>query len=218
VGTSAYGGLDLLQPLVDAGHEIGVLHPMASVATATDDIAVLAGAGAAVGAHDDAMRTLLHGLAHVLDLHAIDMPGDAWPLHAAACTFAANGATALVAATEDLAEEAGLHPDVARAAYGRLAIMALDRAAHLGATAALAGPVLRGDATAIAAQVAAVRSSTVQVDALFIPIVASIANRAFTSGRIDMATHRELLEAVLDPSQFDDGSFRYRDADGKTDE
>lgn len=218
VGTSAYGGLQLLQPLADAGHEIGVLHPMASIATATEDSEVLAGAGAAVGASDDPMRTMLHALAHVLELHAIDLDDAAWPLHAAACTFAANGAAALVAATEDLAEEAGMHPDVARAAYGRLAIQTLDRAAHVGATAALTGPVLRGDAAAIAAQVSAVRHSTAQVDALFIPIVASIANRAFTSGRIDMATHRELLEAVLDPTQFDDGSFRFRDTDQGADE
>lgn len=213
VGTSAFGGLQLLQPLLEAGHDVGVLHPMASIATVEDDDAALVGAGAAIGANDDAMRTLLHGLAHAIELHAFELAPAAWPLHAAACTFAANGATALVGATEDLAQEAGMHPDIARAAYGRLAIQALDRAVHAGATAALTGPVLRGDATAIAAQVTAVRASTAQTDALFIPIVASIANHAFTSGRIDMATHRELLEAILDPSQFDDGSYRYRDID-----
>lgn len=201
VGTSSHGGLSTLAPLAAAGHEVGVLHPVATVADTTD-IEALPGAGAAIGAPDDPMRTFLHALAHALELHPFDLDDDAWALHAATCTVAANGATALVAAVEDLAGEADLHPELARAAYGRLALAAVDRAARLGATDALSGPVLRGDAGAIASQVTAVRSSTSHVDALFIPIVASLANRAFTAGRIDMDAHRAVLEAVLDPTQF----------------
>jgi predicted short-subunit dehydrogenase-like oxidoreductase (DUF2520 family) len=214
VSTSAVGGTRGLQALADLGHDVGVLHPMTSVVRREDGPAVLTGAGAAIGADDDATRTLLYALAHALDLHPFDLDAGAWALHAAACTIAANGATALVGAIEDLAADAGIHPDVARAAYGRLAVAALDRAAREGSVAALTGPVLRGDAAAVAEQVRAVRDSSSQVDALFIPIVASIANRAFTSGRLEMQAHREVLEAVLDPSQFTDGAFRYReDAD-----
>lgn len=201
VATSAFGGPGALAPLAAAGHEVGVLHPMATV-TEPGDMESLAGAGAAVGTGDDAMRTFLHALAHALELHPFDLADEAWALHAATCTVAANGATAMLAAVEELAAEAGIHPELARAAYGRLALAAVDRAARLGATEALAGPVLRGDAAAIASQVTAVRHSTTHVDALFIPIVASLANRAFTAGRIDMDAHRALLEAVLDPTQF----------------
>jgi predicted short-subunit dehydrogenase-like oxidoreductase (DUF2520 family) len=202
VGTSAHGGLDAFASLAAAGHDVGVLHPMASVVDGGADVSVLAGAGAAIGAPDEASRTLLHALAHAIDLLPFDLDDRAWPLHAAACTVAANGATALLAAAEDLASEAGIHPDIARNAYGRLAATAMDRATRVGSIDALAGPVVRGDAGAVAAQVLAVRGSTSQVDALFIPILATLANRAFTSGRIDMDTHRVLLEAVLDPTQF----------------
>jgi predicted short-subunit dehydrogenase-like oxidoreductase (DUF2520 family) len=202
IGTSAFGGLGALQPLAAAGHDIGVLHPMASVVDAGVEVSVLAGAGAAIGADDDPSRTLLHALAHAIALHPFDLAEAAWPLHAAACTFVANGPAALVGAAEELAEESGIHPDVALAAYGRLATAAIERAAQVGSIDALGGPILRGDAAALAAQVRAVRASTSQVDALYIPIVAMLANRAFTSGRIDMETHRNLLEAVLDPSQF----------------
>ncbi|MCB0879016.1 MAG: DUF2520 domain-containing protein [Thermoleophilia bacterium] len=210
VSMSAFGGLALLDPLVDAGHEVAVLHPMASI---NDDDAVLSGAGAAVGSANDAMRTMAHALAHALELHPFDLADEAWALHAAACTFAANGATALMSAIEDLAAEAGEHPEMARAAYGQLAMVAIDRAMRLGTVPALAGPILRGDAGAVAAQLTAVRGSASQTDALFIPIVATIANRAFTSGRIGMDAHREVLEAVLDPTQFEDGEFRYRKGD-----
>lgn len=218
VSTSAHGGLAALMPLMEAGHSIGVLHPVASVAELDGNPASIAGAGAAVGAGDDIERTFLHALAHALDLHPFDLDEAAWPLHAAACTLAANGVAAMLAAAEELAAEADVHEGVARSAYGRLAASAVDRAGRTGPIPSLAGPVLRGDAAAIASQVRAVRASSGEVDALFIPVVATVANRAFTSGRIDMPAHRELLEAVLDPSQFDDvEGFRYRaDPEGDT--
>jgi predicted short-subunit dehydrogenase-like oxidoreductase (DUF2520 family) len=212
VSTSAHGGLAALAPLAAAGHTVGVLHPVASVADDTDDPAAILGAGAAIGANDDAERTFLHALAHALGMLPFDVDAHAWPLHAAACTLAANGTGAVLAAVEELAGDAGIHAGIARSAYGRLAGTAVARAQHLGAVDSLAGPILRGDAAALAAQVRAVRDASGEVDALFIPVVATVANRAFTSGRIDMRTHRELLEAVLDPTQFDEGGFRYRDA------
>lgn len=211
VSTSAHGGLGALAPLAAAGHATGVLHPVASVSDDTADPAAIAGAGAAIGARDPIEHTFLDALSHALGMHPFEVADTAWPLHAAACTLAANGVAALLAATEDLAAEAGVHEGIARSAYGRLAGMAVDRAQRVGPIASLAGPILRGDAAALAGQIRAVRESSTEVDALFIPVVATVANRAFTSGRLDMQAHRELLEAVLDPTQFDESGFRYRD-------
>ncbi len=207
VATSAHGSMDALAPLAGAGHDVGVLHPVASVADHDAGPDALAGAGAAIGASDDAMGTFLHALAHALELRPFDLGTDAraWALHAAACTLAANGPAVLLAAADDLAVEAGIHEGVARGAYGRLAASAIDRAVRTSPVASLAGPVLRGDAAAVAAQVTAVRASSSQADALFIPIVASAANHAFTAGRIDMDAHRAVLEAILDPTQFATG-------------
>lgn len=207
VSTSAYGGREVLAPLAAAGHATAVLHPVASVADHAADPAALTGAGAAIGAGDDAELALVQALAHALGLNPFVLDEDAWPLHAAACTLVANGAAALLAAAADLAATVGVHEGVARSAYGRLAGSAVDRASRIGAIESLAGPIVRGDASALAAQVSAVRASSTEVDALFIPVVASVANRAFTSGRIDMTAHRALLEAVLDPTQFEDGAF-----------
>jgi predicted short-subunit dehydrogenase-like oxidoreductase (DUF2520 family) len=209
VSTSAHGGLRVLEPLAAAGHATGVLHPVASIADDTGDPAALVGAGAAIGAADPVEHTFLDALAHALGMHPFDVPDEGWALHAAACMLASNGVGALLAATEDLAAESGIHEGIARSAYGRLAATAVERALRVGPITSLAGPILRGDAAALAAQISAVRESSTEVDALFIPVVATVANRAFTSGRIDMQSHRELLEAVLDPTQFDESGLRY---------
>ncbi|MCW2927305.1 MAG: uncharacterized protein JWM86_1273 [Thermoleophilia bacterium] len=213
VSTSAWGGRTVLAPLAALGHATAVLHPMATVADHSVDVAALSGAGAAIGAGDDAESTLAGALAHTLGLHPFPLEEAAWPLHAAACTLASNGPAALLAAAADLAATIGVHDGVARSAYARLAAAAVDRAARMGAVESMAGPILRGDAAAVATQVAAVRHSSTEVDALFIPVVASVANRAFTTGRIDMAAHRSLLEAVLDPTQFVDGEFTHGDGE-----
>ncbi|MCW2921866.1 MAG: hypothetical protein JWL76_1740 [Thermoleophilia bacterium] len=204
VSTSALGGIDVLAPLAAAGHDVGVLHPVASVADHHEGPDALAGAGAAIGATDEPTRTFLHALAHALSLRPFDLGADAgtWALHAACCTLAANGPAVLLAAVDDLAAEASMHEGVARGAYGRLAASAVERAVRSGPVESLAGPIVRGDAAAVAAQVAAVRASGSQADALFIPIVATAANQAFTAGRLGMDGHRAVLEAILDPSQF----------------
>ena len=185
---------------------VGVLHPVASISDHDVGPDALAGAGAAVGAPDDASRTFLHALAHALSLRPFDLAPDpgTWALHAACCTLAANGPAVLLAAVDELAAQAALHEGVARGAYGRLAASAVERAVRIGPVESLAGPILRGDAAAVAAQVAAVRASGSQADALFIPIVATAANQAFTAGRLDMDAHRAVLEAILDPTQFVD--------------
>ncbi|MEO6866459.1 MAG: DUF2520 domain-containing protein [Gaiellales bacterium] len=208
VTMSSHGGVTRLAPLAAAGHLVGVLHPVASITDDAADPSQLTGGGAAVGADDEAMRTFLHAFAHVLDLVPFDMPEASWPIHATACTIIANGVASLLAAVEDLAAEAGLHAGVAQSVYGRLAATGIERALRVGPVQSLAGPIVRGDAAAIATQVLAARASTSEVDALFIPVVATMANRAFTSGRIDMQTHRNLLEAILDPSQFDEDGPR----------
>ncbi len=206
VSTSARGGIDVLAPLAGPNHDLGVLHPVASVADHDADPDALAGAGAAIGAADEATRTFLHALAHALALRPFDLGTGAgtWALHAACCTLAGNGPAVLLASVDELAAEASLHEGVARGAYGRLAASAVERAVRIGPVESLAGPILRGDAAAVAAQVAAVRVSGSQADALFIPIVATAANQAFTAGRLDMDAHRAVLEAILDPTQFVD--------------
>ena len=213
VSMSAAGGVAALQPLAALGHVTCVVHPVATLADTECQPSDLAGAGAGVAADDDAARTFAGAVAHALGLVPFDVPAPAWPLHAAACTLAANGVVAMLAAAETIAEDAGIADGAVAGAYARLAERAVQRTIRSGPVDAMAGPILRGDAASIARQIVAVRESTREIDALFIPVVATIANRAFLAGRLTMQQHRELLEAVLDPTQFDDGTFRFRETD-----
>lgn len=186
VSTSAVGGLTPLAPLADLGHATAVLHPVASVPTYGPDARTLLGAGAAVGAGDDAARALAHGLAHALGMLPFDLPDAAWPLHAAACTAAANFTLSVLAMAEEFATEAGIHEGIARATYASLAANNIARAVRTGAVAAIGGPIVRGDASALAAQAAAVARHAPANEAAFLTLAASTIRRTFEAGRIDI--------------------------------
>lgn len=196
VSTSAAGGLAALEPLARAGHDVCVLHPVASITEADPSGGALSGAGAAIGARDDAAQTFAHALAHALGMHPFDLFDDGWPLHAAACTAAANFTLAVLGLTEDLAAAAGVHDGVARAVYGRLAREAVERATRDGALAALAGPVPRGDAAAISKQVHAVATHAPAHELAFASLLSSTIRRAFEGGRIDFDTAARLQTTI----------------------
>ena len=203
VSTSAAGGMRALDPLTAAGHVTCVLHPVATVTGHEGETGPFAGAGAAIGAEDDASRTFAHALAHALLLLPYDLDAAAWPLHAAACATAANLTTTLLAMTEDLAREAGIHEGVARSVYGRLAASAVDLAIREGAGAQCAGPIVRGDVAAVRSQLIAVRTHTPQHQDLFRAGIAEAVQRAFGAGRIDMDTAHRLASALADAMQHD---------------
>lgn len=196
VSTSSAGGLSALAPLTSAGHDACVLHPAASFVQADGDHGALHGAGAAIGAHDDASRTLAHALAHALGMVPFDLEEPAWPLHAAACTASANFTLSVLAMAEDIAAEMGLHEGVARATYGRLAAAGVERAVRSGAVATIGGPVLRGDATTLATQARAVAEHLPAHEAAFLTLAASTIRRTFEAGRIDVDTALRLGTAL----------------------
>jgi predicted short-subunit dehydrogenase-like oxidoreductase (DUF2520 family) len=203
ISTSAAGGIRALDELAAAGHTTCVLHPVATVTGHEGEVGPFAGAGAAIGADDDAARTFAHALAHTLSMLPFDLDAAAWPLHAAACATAANLTTTLLAMTEDLAREAGIHAGVARSVYGRLAASAVDRAIREGAGAQCAGPIMRGDVAALSSQLIAVRMHAPQHQDLFRAGLAEAVQRAFGSGYIDMDTAHRLSAAVADAMQHD---------------
>jgi len=91
-------------------------------------------------------------------------------IHHAACCVAANHVVALLAQVERLAAVAG----VPRDAYLALARGALDNIAALGASAALTGPVARGDHGTIARHRAALDAVAPRERALYDALVAAI--------------------------------------------
>ncbi|MCW2923334.1 MAG: hypothetical protein JWM98_738 [Thermoleophilia bacterium] len=196
VSTSADGGLRALAPLARLGHLVSVLHPVASVADDAADPAVLVGAGAAVGADDEPGRVFAHALAHALGLHPFDLTEAAWPLHAAARTAAANLVAATFGVAQSLAAEAGVHPDVARAGYGRLAQASIERCIRAGADSAIGGAIVRGDAASLARQLDGVAGALPGATEFMREGLRSAVSRVAMAGRIDVAASHDLEAAI----------------------
>lgn len=216
ISTSAAHGVEVLAPLASAGHAVCVVHPVASVTTTDPTVAdPFRGAGAAIGSTSDAERTFAHAFARALGLVPVDLPGSAqaWHLHAAACTAAANLVSTVLALAQDAAAEIGVPDAVARTLYGRLASQAADRATRDGASEAIGGAITRGDAVSLGQQLLAVRERLSRYEELFDVGVTTAAHAAFVAGRIDMATTRRIsaaagavMAARIDPDEPPTGS------------
>ncbi|HVE93524.1 MAG TPA: DUF2520 domain-containing protein [Acidimicrobiales bacterium] len=104
--------------------------------------------------------------------HAVSLADDpqARAIHHAACCVAANHVVALLAQVERLAATVG----VPREAYLALARGALENVAELGATAALTGPVARGDQGTIKRHRAALDAVAPRERALYDALVAAL--------------------------------------------
>lgn len=135
---------EALAPLAGCGASRGTLHPLLAVADAARGATSLGGAFFAVEG-DPAARAaagaLVRGIgARFFELDATQMTG----YHAAA-VLASNHPVALWAAAAELLGQAGVPGDVAPRALAALARSVLDNVERLGPSAALTGPVQRGD-------------------------------------------------------------------------
>jgi predicted short-subunit dehydrogenase-like oxidoreductase (DUF2520 family) len=133
-----------------------------------------------------------------------DVTDDVWPLHAAACTAAANFSRTLLDLVDDIAQEAHIPTAVARAAYGTLALRNLDAARADGPVAGLAGPITRGDVDSVALQIDAVREAVPTHAATFDSLMRATVQMAFAGGRIDVDTAAALASVVASVASDDD--------------
>ena len=152
--TSGRHGLEVFDGV--PGIRRGALHPVAPFANGPVASRTMVGAPAVV-VGDPAAERLLRQLCRRLDLVPIAARAGDRVLYHAACALAANGLTALFAASLDAFAASGV---VTADAAQQLAV-ALMRAAIDGCSrdpvSALTGPVRRGDAATVAAHVRALR-------------------------------------------------------------
>lgn len=143
---SASTPLDVLEP-----RERFLLHPLVSVSSPD---ASLAGAYAAVAGNTTRALDTAEALARALGLRPIRVAEADRALYHASASLAANALVALLWDAEQMAVSAGLP----REALAPLAAGALDAWQARGASAALTGPVARGDEETVARQRDAVAS------------------------------------------------------------
>ena len=180
-----------LMPLAAAGHDICVIHPVASFTELDGSTEPFTGAAAAIGAIDDATATFANALAHALDLVPFQIDEDGWPAHAAACTAAAGYVGLALSLANELSFAAHIHEGAARGAYGRLAAQAVERFQTSGATSS-SGAIVRGDVDSLKRQIRAVRQHASGFEEFVDASTTASIHAAFTSGAIDIDTARAL--------------------------
>ena len=146
----AYGP-ELLAPLAARGASVGVLHPMAALGAGGRG--VLAGASARIEG-DPPARAAARRIARRLGLVPLPRPVRSRAVYHAAASLGSNDVLALLLGARDLLVTAGMPRRAAERALVALAEGTIATARRAGLEAALSGPVVRGDAKTVAAQLA----------------------------------------------------------------
>ncbi|MBI4410432.1 MAG: DUF2520 domain-containing protein [Gemmatimonadetes bacterium] len=135
---------DVLTPLHSAGYAIGSLHPLQTVADRWSGGDRLFGAAFAL-AGEPAAIAAGRRLVSALGGRTLLIPPALRPVYHAAAVLASNSLVALAAAAARLLGQAGVAEDDAVPSILPLVRGTLDNLEHLGAPAALTGPIARGD-------------------------------------------------------------------------
>lgn len=201
---SGYVGVDVLQPLAELGAGIGSLHPLCPVADREAGYRALPGKPALLEAGPKSIR-ILEDMARRAELDPIIAPlGVNRPLYHAACSMAANGLTALHdLLAELLGQASGLPRAKVEPMLTSLMHGALGACGEVGASAALSGPIARGDCAIIAGHLAALESS--QAGDSYRALMRRAVALAQRQGGVDEQRVAELLALLQDPSMEDRG-------------
>lgn len=144
----------LLAPLAERSIPVASWHPAMTFRGAVDDPDALA--GARIGLEGDpAACDVVAAFSAALGLTVVPLATETKPWYHAALVFAANGRVALDAVATRLLAEAGVDASEARALLAPLVARTDENLAEATAAEALTGPVARGDARTVRAQVEA---------------------------------------------------------------
>ena len=135
---------DALTPLHGAGYALGSLHPLQTVADPWSGVERLRGCAYAL-AGEPAALTAGRRLVSVLGGIPLVIPPALRPIYHAAAVFASNYVLAAAAVVARALVEAGIEEEDAVAAALPLMRGTMDNVEQLGLSAALTGPVARGD-------------------------------------------------------------------------
>lgn len=189
--------VDALDALSVAGLAIGGLHPLKSFVDPVRDAATLAGTVAAIEG-DGAAVEVAERLARALGLASFRLAPGARPAWHAAASHACNHFVALVDQALDLAESAGLAREQARAALVPLLRGTLDHLADREPSAALTGPIARGDLGAVLRHLTALDGMAADVAAGYRALARRAVRLARSRRSLDEDTAAALLDALRD--------------------
>ena len=195
VHTAGRYGIDVLAPATQLGALPLALHPVMTFAGTPVDLNRLAGCIWGV--------TAPHEILPIAQALVLEMGGEPEnvdeamrPLYHAALSHAANHVGTLLTQSADMLTASGVS-NPARM-LGPLVNAAVDNALRYG-DGGLTGPVVRGDAGTVRAQLAALRAGAPEGVAPYIALARSTALRALGTGALDPQTAEDLLDALAEP-------------------
>ncbi|MFI5291282.1 MAG: Rossmann-like and DUF2520 domain-containing protein, partial [Candidatus Limnocylindrales bacterium] len=198
VHTSGALGADVLLPAMAAGTQIGAFHPLVAFADTDRAVEALHGATVAIEG-DDQLSALLAEMAEAIGAHPVRLaPGSKAAYHAAA-VLAAGGFVALLDAIVELGRVAGLDEAGALAIYGPLIEGTLGNARALGVTAALTGPIARGDLGTLEAHLASLERDAPDALDLYRAVGRREVELAVSRGSLSPERASELRSALARP-------------------
>jgi predicted short-subunit dehydrogenase-like oxidoreductase (DUF2520 family) len=191
---SGASGLDVLEPVVEAGGRRLSVHPLQAFADVDGAIERLPGSAAAVTADDEEGFGLGERLARDLGARPFRLADAMRPRYHAAAVIASNDLVVLSSVAERLFRDAGV-PDPA-AAMLPLQRATLDNVERLGTTDALTGPAVRGDAHTIERNLTALAEVAPAAVPAYVALGQIALELATAGGRLDPDA-RAQVEAVL---------------------
>ena len=192
VHASGRYGLQVLQPLAEAGALPLALHPAMTLTGTGLDAQRLSGCPFAVTA-PQALRPIADALVMEMGGDPVWVPDEARPQYHAALSHASNHLVTLVADAMDLLGAAGIERPAEL--LGPLVTAAADNVLRSG-QAALTGPVSRGDAGTVAAHLEALADSPILP--AYLAMARRTADRALASGSLSPQAGARLLALLAD--------------------
>ncbi len=161
--TSGLRPAAVLAPLAARGARTGSFHPVQSFPAKDSDLRLFRGIAFGIEGGGEA-RSLGARLARRLGGVALHLAAEDKPLYHAACSLTSNGGAAVLGAALDLLSGLGLDKEAAGKILLPLAEGTLRNVKEIGASAALTGPVGRGDAATVRTHLEALKDRPVVLE------------------------------------------------------
>ncbi len=188
-------GAELLNEQRAKGISCGSLHPFQTIASAESGYRVLPGSAFAIDGDPSAVEWA-EEIVQSLNGSILRIPPASRAIYHAAAAMASNHLIAILGASEQLLELAGVPARESLHAVGSISGASLANALQIGPPAALTGPVQRGDASTVSRHLEALGAAQVSVRNLY--RAASVQALAMAERRgLDRASSAS-LHALLD--------------------
>jgi len=167
-----------LAPIAASGSRTGSFHPLQTMPDPVNGARRLPGAWIGITATSP-LDDQLAALAESIGCHPFTLEDGKKPLYHAAAAASANFVLAALAVAEELFDASGVPFETSRPLVGAI----VENAFALGPSAALTGPIARGDTGTVASQLEAVRTGSPEFYDRFVSLSAITAATAGTSER-----------------------------------